>query len=214
MERLSMNMNKKPNLFQPADDDEQEQKKPHEEKHGKKPHELKEITEATVAELEKQLNISEEKLQNAKDDLLRSHAELNNMRNRYEKQIQDSYKYNLEKFIKELVPVMDSIETGLSIPVQHESAKNVHKGMELTLDVLLKALKKFGVKEINPLNEPFNPEFHQALTSKAVQGVKNNTVVEVLQKGYSLNDRLLRPALVVVAKEDGAKPSQDQKENA
>lgn len=160
----------------------------------------KEISHATIEELGKQLNKAEEKLNSYEEDILRYKAEMQNIQRRAERSIQDAYKYNLEKFVKELIPVLDSIQTGLSIPVQDESAKNVHRGMEMTLDVLLKALKKFGVKEIDPLNEPFNPEFHQALSSKEAEGVKTNTVVEVLQKGYSLNDRLLRPAMVIVAK--------------
>ena len=104
---------------------------------------------------------------------------------------------------QELLPVVDSIERGLAIEAgNNEFALRIHEGMEMTLSLLLKALEKFGVKQINPLGQPFNPELHQAISMQVDHTVKPNTVLQVLQKGYVLNDRLIRPALVTVAKAD------------
>jgi len=133
--------------------------------------------------------------------LLRAQAELTNMQRRAEKELENAHKYGLEKFVKELLPVKDSLEMGL-VAVEGETPDplKVREGVEMTLKMLTDAVGKFGVSEIDPLGQPFNPEFHQAMTTQpGGEGVEPNTVLTVFQKGYLLNERLIRPAMVVVA---------------
>lgn len=158
------------------------------------------ITEVSREELEAKLNAAEAKATQYWDQLLRAQAETENIRRRTERDIANAHKYSLEKFALELLPVLDGIERGLAIPVEHPAAKSMHEGMEMTLNVLLKALEKFGIKQLNPQGESFNPTQQQAIATKADAACPPDTVVEVLQKGYLLQDRLLRPALVVVSK--------------
>lgn len=153
--------------------------------------------------LEQKLNETEAELNEAKNQLLRVKADQANADKRAQQEIVKTRKYALDKFALDLLPVVDSIERGLSIEVGgNEFAMRVHEGMEMTLNLLLKTLEKFDVKQINPINQVFNPEFHQAISTQGDSTVKPNTVIQVLQKGYLLNDRLIRPALVVVSKED------------
>ena len=133
--------------------------------------------------------------------LLRAQAELTNMQRRAEKELENAHKYGLEKFVKELLPVKDSLEMGL-VAVEGETPDpiKVREGVEMTLKMLADVVGKFGVSEIDPLGQPFNPEFHQAMTTQpGGEGVEPNTVLTVFQKGYLLNERLIRPAMVVVA---------------
>ena len=133
--------------------------------------------------------------------LLRVQAELTNMQRRAEKELENAHRYGLEKFVKELLPVKDSLEMGL-VAVEGETPDplKVREGVEMTLKMLTDAVGKFGVSEIDPLGQPFNPEFHQAMTTQpGGEGVEPNTVLTVFQKGYLLNERLIRPAMVVVA---------------
>lgn len=134
--------------------------------------------------------------------LMRLQAEMENLRKRLHKDIEKAHKYALEPFASELLPVVDSLEHGVNIEIgDNEFAKNVHDGLKGTLDLLLSKLAKFGIHPVDPLNQPFNPEFHQAISTETNQAVAANTVLKVLQKGYTLNSRLMRPALVIVAKQ-------------
>jgi|JI102314A1RNA_FD_contig_111_179329_length_4243_multi_4_in_0_out_0_3 molecular chaperone GrpE len=152
-------------------------------------------------ETEEKLNSSHAAIEDYKNQLLRNQAELDNIRKRTEKDIQNFYKYGLEKFVMELLPVIDSLERGMSIEVgENEFARQVHAGLEMTLKLLLDVLNKSGVSPVNPLGEAFDPAFHQAVSTQENASAEPNSVLQVLQKGYLLNDRLMRPALVVVAK--------------
>ena len=152
-------------------------------------------------ETEEKLNSSHAAIEDYKNQLLRNQAELDNIRKRTEKDIQNFYKYGLEKFVMELLPVIDSLERGMSIEVgENEFARQVHAGLEMTLKLLLDVLNKYGVSPVNPLGEAFDPAFHQAVSTQENASAEPNSVLQVLQKGYLLNDRLMRPALVVVAK--------------
>jgi molecular chaperone GrpE len=133
---------------------------------------------------------------------LRTHAELENLRKRAEKDLENAHKYALEKFALELLPVKDSLELGLAAVEenQDEAVAKLKEGTELTLKMLSAAMEKFGIVEINPLGEAFNPEQHQAMTMQESAEAKPNSVLSVMQKGYALNERVIRPALVVVAK--------------
>lgn len=133
---------------------------------------------------------------------LRLQAELDNLRKRNQRELENAHKYALEKFAGELLPVRDSLEMGIAAASQGQNidpAKLI-EGSELTLKMLGSAMEKFGVTEVNPQGERFNPQFHEAMSIQPRADVEPNTVVTVVQKGYLLNDRLIRPAMVIVSK--------------
>jgi len=135
------------------------------------------------------------------NQLLRAQAELDNFQRRSRRELENAHKFALEKIVRELLPVIDSLELGLAAAQGQDAAdaSSLREGMELTLKMLLSATEKFGVKVVDPLGEVFNPELHQAMTTQPTTEAAPNTVLSVYQKGYLLNDRLIRPAMVVVA---------------
>ena len=133
--------------------------------------------------------------------VLRAQADQDNTRKRAERDVQNAHKYALEKFVADLLPVVDSLEMGLLAAVEDASAEKIREGTELTLKMLLDVLKKYGVEAVDPVGEPFDPELHQAMSMQPSSDVPPNTVTAVMQKGYTLNDRLVRPAMVMVSKE-------------
>jgi molecular chaperone GrpE len=136
------------------------------------------------------------------EKLLRAQAELENLRRRTQKDLQDAHKFALEKFSRELLPVLDSLELGIEAATSDASGGDIvrlREGSELTLRQFKSALEKFNIETVDPIGEIFNPEFHQAMAMEPSAGVEANTVIRVFQKGYLLNRRLLRPAMVVVA---------------
>ena len=152
-------------------------------------------------ELEAKLTDMEAKANEHWNKLLRAQAELENMMRRTERDVSNAHKYGVEKLILELLPAIDGLEKGLDTPTDDNTvAKNLHAGMELTLSMLLKAMEKFGAEVIHPIGQPFNPKYHEAISMQEDKKAKSNTVLKVLQKGYLLNQRLVRPALVIVAK--------------
>jgi molecular chaperone GrpE len=135
------------------------------------------------------------------DDFLRARAELDNLRKRSARDIENAHKVGLERFMTELLPVKDSVELGLNAADGAEAdANKLREGLELTLKLFDAASEKFGLQEVNPEGQSFDPEYHQAMSVQEVAGVEPGTVVTVVQKGYVLRDRLLRPAMVIVAK--------------
>lgn len=157
--------------------------------------------EPSVADLKKQLEEARRTAETHWDVVLRSRAELENLRKRSERELENAHKYGLERMVTELLPVKDSLELGLAAG-DGDDAKlaKLREGMELTLKMFTAALEKFGVTEINADGQAFNPEYHQAMTVQEADDYDSNTVITVIQKGYLLNDRLVRPALVIVAK--------------
>lgn len=135
------------------------------------------------------------------NQLLRTRAEMENLRRRAERDVESAHKYALEKFVDELLPVRDSLEMGL-VTVGDEAADivKIREGFDMTVKMMRSAMEKMGVKEINPQGEKFNPELHQAMVAQEAADAEPNTVLAVYQKGYLLNDRVVRPALVVVSK--------------
>lgn len=131
---------------------------------------------------------------------LRIQAEMENLRKRTARELENAHKYALEKFVNELLPVRDSMEMGIGAASEEgvDPAK-LKEGMDLTLKMFTDVMGKFGVEEVNPQGEKFNPELHQAMSMQQAPDVEPNTVLTVVQKGYQLNDRLVRPALVIVA---------------
>lgn len=161
-----------------------------------------EVDKKTQDELGQLLHQAEAKAQENWDKLLRVQAEMENIRRRAERDVENAHKYALEKFAAALLPVRDSLEMGTAA-AQDDAADiaKLREGTELTLKMLEDALTKFGISVVDPQDQPFNPEFHQAMSMVPAPGKAPNTVVAVMQKGYTLNERLLRPAMVVVAKD-------------
>lgn len=137
-----------------------------------------------------------------RDQLLRAHAEMENMKRRQAKELENAHKFALEGFVKELLAVRDSLELGYSAATEGEGdlAKLI-EGTELTLKQLGDAMSKFGVERVHPEGEPFNPEFHQAMSMQPRDDLPPNRVTAVIQSGYLLNGRLVRPAMVMVSKQ-------------
>jgi len=135
------------------------------------------------------------------DQLMRVTAELENTRRRYERELEGARKFALERFVNELLPVRDSLELGVNAATESQAdAAKLHEGMELTLKMLGDAMQKFGVAVVDPMGEPFDPNLHQALSMQPRDDVPPNTVVVVVQRGYTLNGRLVRPAMVMVSR--------------
>jgi molecular chaperone GrpE len=141
------------------------------------------------------------------DLYIRTQAEMQNLKRRAERDLEQAHKFGLEKFVNELLPVIDSLEMGLAAAREASSAEKLIEGTELTLRMLRSATEKFGVKAIDPAGAPFNPEWHQAISMQESASAAPNTVLHVVQKGYLLSDRLIRPALVVVAKAEQGAPN-------
>ena len=149
----------------------------------------------------------------AQDQSLRSVAELQNVRRRAEQDVEKAHKFALEKFAGDLLPVLDSLERGLELSnATDETLKPMREGMELTLKMLQDTLKRYQVEAVDPHGAPFNPEHHQAMAMEESATAEPGSVLKVFQKGYLLNGRLLRPAMVVVSKAPAAQqPSIDEK---
>jgi len=140
------------------------------------------------------------KVNESDDRVMRAQAELENVRRRAQRDVEGAHKFALEKFVNELLPVKDSLELGeAAAQAEGADADKVREGLALTSKMMGDVLGKFGVTEINPLGDKFNPDQHQAMSMQEVPDAAPNTVVNVFQKGYLLNERLVRPAMVVVA---------------
>ncbi len=133
------------------------------------------------------------------DQVVRTRAEMDNLKKRHQRELENAHKYGLEKFVGELLSVWDSLELGYNAARENHDVEKLLEGTELTLKMLADAMNKFGVEQINPEGEAFNPELHQAMGMVPTDEVPPNTVVNVVQKGYLLNGRLVRPAMVMVA---------------
>jgi molecular chaperone GrpE len=136
-----------------------------------------------------------------KDAVLRTQADMQNLRRRVERDVENAHKYALEKFSGELLPVVDNLERALAASDKtNEAVKPLAEGVELTLKSFIDTLKKFQVDIINPIGQPFSPDLHEAVAIVDAPHAEPNSVIDVLQKGFTLNGRLLRAATVVVAK--------------
>lgn len=164
--------------------------------------------EYTVEELKKELEEAKQKANDSWDKAVRVQAEMENLKRRTQKDLEDAHKFALTSFAKDLLPVLDSMILGLQAATgDSEDVKKFREGSELTIKQFEALFTKFNIVTIDPMGQPFNPELHQAMIMQEVEGAESNTVVNVFQKGYMLNGRLLRPAMVVVAKA-AEKPSQ------
>ena len=153
-----------------------------------------------VPDLEMELKEARDEAASHLNDFLRARAELENLSKRSARDIENAHKFGLERFMTELLPVKDSVELGLNAAGGGEmDAKKLREGLMLTLKLFDAASEKFGLREVNPEGQSFDPDYHQAMSIQEAVGVEPGTVVTVVQKGYLLNDRLLRPAMVIVA---------------
>ncbi len=168
--------------------------------------------EVSVDQLAADLAAAREKAEESWDKLVRTQAEMENLRRRTEKDLQNAHKYALEKFAKELLTVMDSLELGIQA-ASGDSAEvaKLREGSELTLKQFRAVMEKFDIVPVEPLGQKFNPDLHQAMAMEPSTSAEPNTVVKVFQKGYLLNDRLLRPAMVVIAQAASEQPHLDEK---
>ncbi|MFD2166240.1 nucleotide exchange factor GrpE [Thalassotalea euphylliae] len=154
-----------------------------------------------INELELALAAAQATVADQKDSVIRAKAEVDNVRRRSAQDVEKARKFALEKFAGDLLPVVDNLERAIaSFDREDEAQKAMLEGVELTLQSFLSTLEKFEVKAIDPQDQPFNPELHQAMSMQEVEGVPANTVIAVMQKGYELNGRLIRPAMVMVSK--------------
>lgn len=156
-------------------------------------------TDQPLDENEFVIRLEEEKARN-RDALLRMQAETDNLRKRLTRDLEKSRKFALEGIMKDLLQVRDGLERGLDIKGEALTVDALREGQELTLKMLGKVLSDHHLEEVDPLGEPFDPEYHEAMTMVPSNDVEENTVMEVIQKGYKLHDRLIRPAMVVVSR--------------
>lgn len=167
------------------------------------------VVEDTEIDPAERLAQAEARAEENQDQVLRVRAEMDNMRRRAERDVANAHKYALERFAQELLPIIDSLEMGVDAASSEAATlEKVKEGTELTLKMLLSSIDKFNIKAVHPEGETFNPELHQAMTMLESPEHDPNTVMTVMQKGYLLNERLIRPAMVVVSKA----PAEDKAE--
>ncbi|SHK22816.1 molecular chaperone GrpE [Marinobacter antarcticus] len=187
--------------------------------------ELKEAAEASGEEVQggepqaeqgevSELDALKSQVQEFQEQMLRSQAEMQNVRRRAEIDVEKAHKFALEKFVKELLPVADSLEKAVESTEGQGNAgelvASIRQGVEMTLSLFVSSLKKFNVEPLNPVGEPFDPQQHEAMSMVPAPDAEPNSVVAVVQKGYLLNGRVVRPAMVVVAKAQDAPKIDEQ----
>jgi len=161
------------------------------------------VSHDELAQIQKQLEEALAKADENWNQYLRARAEIENVRRRAERDLENAHKYGIEKFAGEMLLVKDSLEMGISAAKEEgaDPAK-LQEGADLTLKMLSNSLSKFGIEEVNPQGERFNPERHEAMATQPSSELEPNTVMQVIQKGYLLSERVLRPAMVIVARAD------------
>ncbi|OGT42185.1 MAG: nucleotide exchange factor GrpE [Gammaproteobacteria bacterium RIFCSPHIGHO2_12_FULL_37_34] len=164
--------------------------------------EIELLSHPSYQELMRKLNEAEQKANQYWERILRMQAESDNALRRTERDIANAHKYALDRFVTELLPIVDSLELCINnVPNDmQQAAQSVIEGVHLTLKMFYAAMEKFGIKQLHPVSEPFDPEHHQAISMQVDASVSPGMVISVLQKGYTLNNRLIRPALVIVSK--------------
>ena len=154
-------------------------------------------SEELIAQLQEQLAETQQKADENWDSFVRLQAESENNRKRSEKKVEDAHKYGAQKFVESLLPVVDSLEMGMTA---EGDIDQIREGMNLTLKQFETVMEKFNIEAINPMGEKFNPELHQAMAMQPNPEMENNTVMAVMQKGFTISGRLIRPAMVMVVK--------------
>lgn len=135
------------------------------------------------------------------DQIMRLNAEMENYRKRAQRDVENAHKFAVKNFVESMLPVADSMEMGLAAAdAENVSLESIKQGVSMTLNLFQQTLDKNGIKPVDPQGQPFDPELHQAMSMQESDELEENTVMAVMQKGYLLNDRLIRPAMVVVSK--------------
>lgn len=166
---------------------------------------------STASEPEAAVAAMEEEVALAREQALRAQAETQNVRRRAEIDVEKAHKFALEKFVRELLPVVDSLEKTVENSTgDSDLLVRIREGAEMTLSMMMNTLGKFNVEQMDPMGEPFDPQVHEAMSMVPSPGVEPNTVVGVMQKGYLLNGRVVRPAMVMISKA-GEAPIVDEK---
>jgi molecular chaperone GrpE len=153
-----------------------------------------------VTALQAELEAARARADDYWNKLVRTQAEMENLRKRSARELEQAHRYAVERFATELLAVKDSLEMGVDAASNEIEPEKLREGTELTLRMLVRAMEKFNIEEINPQDQPFDPARHQAMTTQENSQLPPNTVVAVLQKGYAIGERLLRPAMVIVSK--------------
>ncbi|MCP4874337.1 MAG: nucleotide exchange factor GrpE [Gammaproteobacteria bacterium] len=165
---------------------------------------IPEPVDGDVAEdepIDVQLAKAQDTIQDYWEQMMRLRAEIENNRKRAERDLENAHKYALKNFVENLLPIMDSMEMGYTAAsADNATLDSIREGSELTMNMFIQVLEKNGLEQVDPVGEKFDPERHQAISMIEVEKAESGTVVEVMQKGFLLNDRLVRPAMVVVAK--------------
>lgn len=162
-----------------------------------------EMTDAVEADLsvKEQLGQAQETIKDYWDQIMRLRAEMENNRKRAERDVENAHKFALQNFVENLLPVMDSMEMGqAAATAENATLDSIREGSALTMNMLVQVLERNGLEQIDPLGESFDPEKHQAISMIESEDAESSSIIEVMQKGYALNERLVRPAMVVVAK--------------
>ncbi|MDC9719473.1 MAG: nucleotide exchange factor GrpE [Gammaproteobacteria bacterium] len=159
------------------------------------------LQEVTVESVQAELEVALAKIDEQQTDVLRAQAEVQNIRRRSEQDVAKAHKFGQEKLITEVVSLLDNLGRAIEAgKTDGAELAGLLEGVEMSQKMLLDGLKKFNVEQVDPHGEPFNPALHEAMTAVPNPDLEPNTVMEVFQKGYTLNDRLVRPAMVVVSK--------------
>ena len=155
-----------------------------------------------MSRLQEQLDAAEAAAGMARDELLRVQAEMQNLRRRTEQDIEKAHKFGQEKFSTELLAVMDNLERSAAAAEasEDEAVRAIKEGVELTLKGFMDCFKRFNIEAVDPLGEPFDPQLHQAMSIQESPDAEPNSVIAVMQKGYTLHGRVIRPAMVMVSK--------------
>ncbi len=163
--------------------------------------EAAEAEDETGETMEQQLAKAQDTIKDYWDQMMRLRAEIENNRKRAERDVENAHKYALKSFVENLLPVIDSMEMGqTAAAADNATLESIREGSELTVGMFVQVLEKNGLEQVDPLGEKFDPEQHQAISMVEDESAESNTVISVMQKGFLLNDRLIRPAMVVVAR--------------
>ena len=152
-----------------------------------------------IEELQQKVELLEKQAQDSLDSALRAQAELDNVRKRSSRDVENAHKYALEKFAADVLPVLDSMELGVNSVEESPENPTLKEGMELTLKLFRDVLEKYGIEQVQTDGEKFDPEKHEAVSMQQTEDSESGDIISVFQKGYTLNGRLIRPAMVVVA---------------
>ena len=151
--------------------------------------------------IEEQLEKAQATIKDYWEQMMRLRAEIDNNWKRAERDLENAHKYALKNFVESLLPIVDSMEMGqVAADADNATLDSIREGSELTMSMFIQVMQKNGLEAIDPVGEKFDPERHQAISMLDMEGAESGSVVEVMQKGFLLNDRLIRPAMVVVAK--------------